>query len=452
MTIRSRLVAVVSLLLVLSLSLVGWGVLAVQDALMEREEDQKADVIVNSARRAAEDALLQKDDVLLVSYLKFVQEQYPALAYAQLQWSGARRRSLRVGKTRTGPRMLMRSLHVTSSADPSHRVTIELGIDKEELHSLVHATRSRLVRAFLAVAGLVLTAGMGLAYWFARGVTRPIEGLSRLAQEIGRGRLGAKLEWGSDDELGRLVEAFNGMSARLEELDESKRTFVSSVTHELRSPLGAIESFLYLLRERIKSGDTAAVDEYLGRIHANVHRLSGFINDLLDVAKIEKAKMDCALRPMRLQDIVLEVGQFFEARARQQGVSLLNQLPADLPAVQGDPDRLRQVLVNLVSNSLKFTPAGGVVRIAGEHLREGRDRWVEISVSDTGRGLAEGDRERLFKAFSQGRNVTDGVIGTRGTGLGLYIVKSIIDQHGGKIGVRSAPGKGTEFRFSVRAA
>jgi signal transduction histidine kinase len=454
MTIRSRLVIWVGLLLLFSMALVGYGVVAVQFSLARRDVERRVDVIVNSVQRAAEDALLQKDDVLLVSYVKFLRQQYPSLVYANIQWySGARNRGLRVGEPRAGQQLQETTLQVTSATDPLSRVNIKLGVDRDELHSQISAGQDRLARTFVSVAAVALLIGVLFAYWFARSVTQPIQALSRLAHEIGRGKLGMRLEWRSDDELGRLIEAFNGMSVRLEELDEAKKTFVSSVTHELRSPLGAIESFLHLLRDRLKAGDKGAqTEEYLTRIQANVHRLTGFINDLLDVAKIEKGRMECTLRPMRIQEVAGEVGQFFEARAKQQGVSLLNEFSADLPNVHGDPDRLRQVLVNLVANSLKFTPKGGIVKMTGEQFREGESRWVEVSVSDTGRGLAEGDHDRMFKAFSQGRNVTEGVIGSKGTGLGLYIVKSIIDQHGGKIDVRSSPGKGTQFRFSVRAA
>lgn len=454
MTIRARLVVSVGLLLLFSMSLVGYGVMAVQLSFARRDAERRVDVIVNSVQRAAEDALLQKDDLLLVSYVKFLQQQYPSLAFASVQWtSGERTRGLRVGEARAGPRIQSTSLQVTSPTDPKNRVTVQLGIDRETLYGQVSAGQERLARTFIGVTAVALLIGLAFAYWFARSVTQPILALSRLAHEIGRGKLGMRLEWKSDDELGRLIEAFNAMSQRLEELDEAKKTFVSSVTHELRSPLGAIESFLHLLRDRMKAGDKGPqTDEYLTRIQANVHRLAGFINDLLDVAKIEKGRMECTLRPMRIQEVAGEVGQFFEARARQQGVDLLNALPADLPTVQGDPDRLRQVLVNLVANSLKFTPQGGSIKVTGEQFREGEARWVEVAVSDTGRGLADGDQERLFKAFSQGKNTGEGVVGVKGTGLGLYIVKSIIDQHGGKIDVRSSPGKGTQFRFSVRAA
>jgi signal transduction histidine kinase len=250
------------------------------------------------------------------------------------------------------------------------------------------------------------------------------------------------------------VRAFNGMSGRLEEFDSIKRNFVSSVTHELRSPLGAIESFLQLIREKIAGGTPegfAQSKEFLERIQVNVHRLSGFINDLLDVAKIEKGKMECVLRPMELPLVAHEVCQFFEAKALQHGVTISNRLTG-LPPVIGDADRVRQVLVNLVANGLKFTATGGQIWISGEQFRDGGARWIEVTVGDTGRGMDAADRDRLFQPFTQGRNISEGVAGHKGTGLGLYIVKSIVDQHGGKIEVKSTPGQGTRISFSLKVA
>jgi signal transduction histidine kinase len=275
-----------------------------------------------------------------------------------------------------------------------------------------------------------------------------------MAEQISEGRLGVRLEWDTEDEIGALVRAFNNMSARLADLDISKKNFVSSVTHELRSPLGAIESFLPLIHEKVVSGDRAAIAQamtYMERIEANVHRLNRFITDLLDVAKIEQGKMECVIRRMDLTPVSSEVSQFFEAKAASHGVTVENGLRGE-HWVMGDSDRLRQVLVNLVANALKFTPAGGRVWISAQAVKEGGERRLEVVVGDTGRGMDDADRARLFKPFSQGRNVTDGVAGPKGTGLGLYIVKSIVDQHAGVVEVRSVPGQGTQISFTLKVA
>lgn len=456
MRIRAKLTVSIGLLLIASMSALSYGIITLSTAYAYRDAAQREEVILNSVRKAAQDALIQKDDLLLVSYVKFLRQQYPSLVYAKIAWHAADRvRPLSVGQSEGAGRVREARIEVANPADSSHQVTIDVGLGTDIARSLVRADQLRLTKITVAVAAAAILLGMLLAYWFARSVTAPLESLSRLASEIMKGKLGGRLEWKSEDEIGDLVEVFNAMSVRLEALDEAKRNFVSSVTHELRSPLGAIESFLHLIDERLRQATPAALSqtgEYLRRIQINVQRLGGFINDLLDVAKIEKGKMECQLRSMRLQEVAQEVCQFFEAKARQQGVSLFNELSAHLPAVSGDPDRLRQVLINLVSNSLKFTSSGGRIGISAQEFQQGASRWLEVAVSDTGRGISQADQERLFKAFSQGRNVADGVFGSKGTGLGLYIVKSIVEQHGGRIDVKSAPGQGTQFLFSVKVA
>ena len=274
-----------------------------------------------------------------------------------------------------------------------------------------------------------------------------------MAGEISAGKLGRRLEWQSEDEIGELVKVFNHMSERLAELDEAKKSFISSVTHEFRSPLGAIESFIALLMNKApKHPDCAGHRDYLARIQTNIVRLSNFVNDLLDVAKIEKGRLECVLRPVQIQETVCEVCRFFEPKAAAQGVSLASRVDRP-PEVLADAGRIRQVLINLVSNALKFTPSGGRVEISVEQYREAGQRWLEIAVADTGRGMDERDRAGLFQAFSQGRNMAGGVFGGgKGTGLGLYICKSIIDQHGGRIEAWSEPDRGTRIVFSLRLA
>jgi signal transduction histidine kinase len=440
---------------VLSMAGLGWGVLLIQRQLHERDIESSARVIESTVTRAAQEALLEKDDLQLISYINFAKSQYPAVAYARIDWrSGERVRTHTLGGAVPNSAAVRETrVHVESPVDRTRDVTIALGVDRAVLEAPFAESRRRLGKVILAAWAVTALLGLAVSVAIARSFTRPLDGLARVAEQVGSGRLGAKLEWDSEDELGRLVKVFNMMSARLEELDHAKRNFVSSVTHELRSPLGAIESFLQLIREKAGQGPEGfrQSEQYLARIEVNVRRLSGFINDLLDVAKIEKGRMECVLRPMELAPVAQDVCMFFEAKAAQQSVTVVSQVNG-VPAVHGDADRLRQVLVNLVSNGLKFTGPGGRIVIGAEQVREGGQRWVEVSVSDTGRGMDEADRQRLFQPFTQGRNITEGVAGHKGTGLGLYIVRSIIDQHGGRIEVRSVPGQGTTIRFSLKAA
>ena len=456
MTIRVRLIVQTVFLQVISLVLLAYGVFAVQRNLGERDVERAETQIRLAVARTATDALIQKDQVQLLSYLNFLKVQYPALAYARTVWhAGDKSVTQSLGSASSGGKVLERRVMVSDPSTADRAVEVFFGVDQEILRASVVETQRRMVKILGIVGGLTALISLGLAVLFSRTLARSLSALSQMAEQISEGRLGVHLEWKTEDEIGALVRAFNNMSARLADLDLSKKNFVSSVTHELRSPLGAIESFLPLIREKVGSGERDSLElamEYMDRIQANVQRLNRFITDLLDVAKIEQGKMECVIRRMDISPIAGEVSQFFEAKAASTGVTIENRINGGLPPVLGDSDRIRQVMVNLIANALKFTPSGGKVWIAAEQLKDAGRRAVEITVGDTGRGMDAADLQRLFKPFSQGRNVSDGVSGPKGTGLGLYIVKSIVDQHGGAVDVRSAPGEGTRISFTLKVA
>lgn len=455
MTIRVRLIMQTVFLQVLSLLLLSWGVFAVQRSLGQRDVERAESQIRLAVARTATDALIQRDQVQLLSYLNFLKVQYPALAYARTVWhAGGKSAAQSLGAPSEGGRVLERRVMVSDPGSADRTVEVFFGVDQDALRAPVRDTQRRLVRILGMVGGLTALISLALAILLSRSLATSLSALGRMAEQISEGRLGVHLAWSTEDEIGALVRVFNNMSSRLADLDLSKKNFVSSVTHELRSPLGAIESFLPLIREKVVSGEKeslATAMEYMDRIEANVHRLNRFITDLLDVAKIEQGKMECVIRRMELGPVASEVGQFFEAKAHAQGVTVENRVNGEA-SVLGDSDRLRQVLVNLVANALKFTPAGGRVKISSHPIEEDGRRMLEVVVSDTGRGMDAADQQRLFKPFSQGRNVSDGVFGSKGTGLGLYIVKSIVDQHGGRVSVHSVPDEGTKVSFTVKLA
>ena len=454
MRIRTRLILSITALLVVSMLSLGYGILFVQRSRERLDMEKAARIIENSVQRVALDAILQKDDLQLVSYVNFLKAQYPALAYARISWvSGGRSRSVNLGAAPPSGKVQERPLEVTDPADQTRRVAIRLGISEDIIETTIRESQRRLKKIIIFIWLGSSFIWFAMAYWLASSITAPISSLGRVAGEISAGKLGRRLEWQSEDEIGDLVKVFNHMSERLAELDEAKKSFISSVTHEFRSPLGAIESFIALLLSKPANHPECRDHlEYLHRIQTNIVRLSNFVNDLLDVAKIEKGRLECVLKPVQLQETVSEVCRFFEPKAAVQGVSLASRIDHP-PEVLADAGRIRQVLINLVSNALKFTPQGGRVELSAEQYREAGQRWLEVAVADTGRGMDERDRAQLFQAFTQGRNTADGVFGGgKGTGLGLYICKSIIDQHGGRIEAQSEPGQGTRIVFSLRLA
>lgn len=455
MTLRVKLTLAVVGLFACSLGVLGVSLVRLETRHLQGESLRRADIIEKTVRKAAVDALVQRDEILLLSYIKFLREEFPSLSYVKVEWEGGERiRVHHIGDTAAPASVRERRLEIDDPSAASQRgAVLRVGIDEAILNHRVVTEIGRLRRDLLRLFGIALLLGAVFSDWFARKITQPLKALSDAAGQIGRGKLGMRLEWNSQDEIGELVRGFNRMSVRLEELDAMKKDFVSAVTHELRSPLGAIESFLNLMEPKLEGGtpkDPAQFRTYFDRIKLNVGRLSGFINDLLDVAKIERGKMECTLKPMRIQSVASEVVLFFEAKALELGVKIQNRLDAAVPPVHGDAERLRQVFVNLISNALKFTPRGGMIWVQGEQYREEGVKWLEVSVVDTGKGMDQADIGRIFNKFEQGRNSGTRVSGHHGTGLGLVIVKSIVEAHGGKIGAKSQLGKGTQFHFNVK--
>jgi PAS domain S-box-containing protein len=237
------------------------------------------------------------------------------------------------------------------------------------------------------------------------------------------------------------VAVFQDITAR-KELDRLKNEFVSTVSHELRTPLASLRGFTELMLKR--DFDEEKRREFIGIIHNESIRLTNLINDFLDIQRMQSGRQVYLFEPMSvpqlLQETVTVFGQGKEAH------ELVIDAPADLPLAHADADRLRQVLANLVSNALKFSPAGGAIRI---RARVGGGA-IEVSVSDPGIGIPAEAMANLFKKFFRANSPAARTIG--GTGLGLAIVKEIVEAHKGRIWAESEPGKGSTFAFTLPIA
>jgi two-component system phosphate regulon sensor histidine kinase PhoR len=231
---------------------------------------------------------------------------------------------------------------------------------------------------------------------------------------------------------------------RVQQVETSHREFVSNVSHELRSPLASIKAMVETLEDGAL-GDQKRAPDFLQRIHRDVDRMTRLVNDLLELSRLESGQLPLELRTVDLLPLLQEVAGQFQERAAAQGVALEVQALDGLPPVQGDPDRLRQVLVNLVDNALKFTPAQGRVAISAGG--EGAN-LVEVRVTDTGFGIAREHLPHVFERFYKAeRSRHEG-----GTGLGLSIVKQIVEALGGQVRVESQEGLGSTFIFTVPRA
>ena len=217
--------------------------------------------------------------------------------------------------------------------------------------------------------------------------------------------------------------------------DRIKDEFVSTVTHELRTPLATIREFAEILSDKIAGPLTADQEEYLGIVKANVERLTRMIDNLLDMAKIEAGHVLLNKRVVEVRPLLDYVVQSMRPLAKNKGLELVLEVPQDVPDLFADADKITQVLLNLVSNAIKFTEGPGRVTL---RVAERPDE-IEFSVADTGIGIPADDFPRLFEKFQQGRSAPT-VGGSKGSGLGLAISKRLVEIHGGRISATSAPG------------
>jgi signal transduction histidine kinase len=231
---------------------------------------------------------------------------------------------------------------------------------------------------------------------------------------------------------------------RAELQNQAKSMFLANMSHELRTPLNAIIGFSELLEDEGKRSLSARHQEFVGHVLGAGRHLLSLITDILDLSKIEAGRMELACEAVHLGELFATVEATVAPMAQRQGVLLSFALPDQPPALWADPLRLKQVLLNLLSNATKFTPRGGAVHV---EARE-QDSWLEISVVDTGIGIRDSDLPRLFRAFEQvsaGRRASPGT----GTGLGLALTKQLVELHGGTIGVTSAHGVGSRFTLRL---
>jgi signal transduction histidine kinase len=240
----------------------------------------------------------------------------------------------------------------------------------------------------------------------------------------------------------RMFDEIQDKSRQLAQASRHKSQFLANMSHELRTPLNAILGYTELLIDKVYGETPAKMQDVLRRIDSNGKHLLGLINDVLDLSKIEAGQLVLALGDYSLKNVVHTVSSVVEPLANEKQLAFSIELPPDLPLGYGDERRLTQVVLNLVGNAIKFTDVGEVVIRAAKV-----NGSFEVSVRDTGPGISKADEARLFQEFQQADNSITRKKG--GTGLGLAICKRIIELHGGRIWVESAPGHGSTFSFTL---
>src|SRR4030095_12409936 len=240
----------------------------------------------------------------------------------------------------------------------------------------------------------------------------------------------------------RLFREIEEKSRQLEVASQHKSEFLANMSHELRTPLNAIIGFSEVLTDRMFGELNEKQEEYLKDIYASGTHLLSLINDILDLSKIEAGRMELELTDFHLPTALDNALMLVRERAGRRSIALLTNIDDRLGQIQADERKVRQVVLNLLSNAIKFTPEGGRIEVAATP----KDGFVEVSVSDTGVGIAPADQEAVFEEFRQVGTADKKV---EGTGLGLTLCRKFVELHGGRIWLNSEPGAGSTFTFTL---
>jgi signal transduction histidine kinase len=297
--------------------------------------------------------------------------------------------------------------------------------------------------ALAAAFGIAAVLAGGLVLYLTQALFGPIAAMKAAAERIGVGDLQQRLPE-RPDELGDLARVLNAMARQLNERETRRRDFLANVSHELRTPVANVQ----FTAQALLAGAADDPDHrrrMLETIVRESERLARLVRQLLDLLSLQSGRLPLARDVVEVPDLLEDAVARFAVRAAAAGVHLGALPGAALPAIEGDPDRLAEVLDNLVDNALRSTPAGGSVTLAAH--AEGAA--VVVEVADTGRGIPEADVPFVFEKFYRGGTARDRASG--GSGLGLAIVKAIVEAHGGRISVESRVAAGTRFVIRLPA-
>lgn len=378
-----------------------------------------------------------------------------------------------------------------------HRVGTELSAGFAT-SSLFQPVMSQLSNLIFVVTGIALILAAGIGILLATSISNPLGHMVNVIREIEKGNLRARTNLISNDEIGVLSQSFDKMALeldknreemedlnrnlefrvaektenltrayerlqlsnqnlavanreletanrKLKEIDQLKSDFISVVSHELRTPLTSIKAFAELILIKPKM-PVERRNKLLHIINNESDRLSRLINDVLDLTKIEAGKLSWHIVKLSVDDVIETSVSGIQSLADNKSLTITTRVQRPLPILYGDRDRLIQVLTNILSNSIKFTPQGGAIEVAA-HQEETPKPQIVVAVSDTGVGIRSEDLDLIFEKFRRSGDVL--TTNTEGTGLGLAISRQIVEYHGGTIWAKSKPGKGSTFTFTL---
>ncbi len=324
---------------------------------------------------------------------------------------------------------------------------LRLAAPGQEIRDTVRDER----RNILMVGGIVIVCVTIASLFLSRRIANPMVEIARAVEKIRAGNLDTRIIVRNDDEVGMVARAVNEMVdklkadiTQLKKLERVRSEFLGNVSHELRTPIFSMQGFLETLLEGAVD-DPNVNRDFIRKAYEHSSRLNSLLGDLITISHIESGEMKMSFRYFALREFLDDIIGTFRPIAEHHHVSLRLEEPlSDDLTVLGDKERLRVVMENLLENAIKYNKSGGEVKISAQRS----DGGVMIEVSDTGVGIATEHQPRVFERFYRVDRNRSREVG--GTGLGLAIVKHIVEAHGSRIELVSAPGKGSAFRFALK--
>ena len=298
---------------------------------------------------------------------------------------------------------------------------------------------SQLGSYFLLGACLAVIVAFLVTLFLSRRILSPVKELRSAAQRLGKGDFSQRVDISDKSEIGELASTFNSMAGNLQRDEQLRQHMVSDIAHELRSPLTNVRGYLEAINDGVIPPDKATISS----IYDETVLLSRLINDLQELSMAEAGELKLHCQAEDVAELVRLSITSVQARASEKGLDVSSDIPGDLPRVNIDFLRIKQVLLNLLENALVHTPSGGHISISANQSAG----FVEVVVSDTGEGIPADEIDKIFERFHRVDKSRSRLTG--GSGLGLTIAKYIVEEHKGKIRVQSEPGKGSRFSFTL---
>ena len=432
------------MLLVTAVMLVAGGAMmlalvAIEQHQILQQARERVDSVMSNISRAAAESLATRDDLMLLSYLRFQMKEAPDMEICLVTRNGY---TTILGKVRT--ELVYRTISADAPQDPAQSggtVKVQVGFSRNSWEETLRRERLELGAVAAGIAFIGLALGFAGAWWISRRLARPIAELAEAAEKFGKGELDTVVDVHGEQEISKLDVAFNAMAGNIRESVKAKEDLLSTLTHELNNPLAGLKAFIALLRDPLRVNTIQETRQSYDTMAEAVGQMELTLSNALELFRTS-AKPELDPEAVDLGDLAREVIGLYGPVARSNHIELKLSAPDRGPAIMADRKLLRRVVINLVSNAIKYTPARGSILVSAED----KGGAVEFSVADNGYGISKEDQELLFTKFYRTRGADGKKTKIPGSGLGLAITKQAVELHHGKIWVESEKGKGSNFR------